>query len=87
MKGRVQWYDLASQRGRLTTSAGRSLPFRLAESVGNIQGGDIVGFRVQSDGGQVQAVGLRIIQTCVDYLNDQERGLVNQFHSTVAIQP
>ncbi len=85
MQGRVQWYDPGSRRGRLIDQDGQALQFEMASTKADIHGGDVVCFRAGDDNAS-RAVEVRVVQRCVDYLNNSERALVNQFHSTVAIK-
>jgi hypothetical protein len=85
--GRVQWYDPVSQQGRLTTADGRSFSFGVTDSTTSIQGGDVVRFGIVDEHGRQRAAEVEIVQRCVDYLSDQQHQLLDQFHSTVSIQP
>ena len=87
MHGRVQWYDPASHEGRLTTADGQSFPFGITDPTDSIQGGDVVRFRAVEQDGRQRAADVEIVQSCVDYLSHQQRPLLDQFHSTVSIQP
>lgn len=86
MQGRVAWYDPVSRRGRVATQEGRSYSFTLPDSAEHVRGGDVVAFQLIGDTGQARAVDVRVQQSGVDYLNTQQRDLVNEFLSTVTIQ-
>lgn len=86
MQGRVWWYDPVSRRGRLATREGQSYPFALPDSAADVRGGDVVVFRLTTATELRQAVDVHVRQSGVDYLNTEQRDLVNEFHSTVAIQ-
>ena len=86
MEGRILWYNLATRQGRLVTDERESYSFVLDHTAKEVEGGDLVGFQVTKDGGTPQAVDVRLMRRCVDYLNTEQRALVNEFHSTVAIQ-
>ena len=86
MQGRVAWYQPASRGGRLITTDGQSMPFVAAENVGDLQGGDVVRFQVDSDHGGIRAVDLEVAQTCVDHLSSLQPALVSRFHATVSIR-
>ncbi|MHC4064404.1 MAG: hypothetical protein ACYSUQ_11745 [Planctomycetota bacterium] len=86
MEGRVHWYNPATRHGRVTTDEGESFFFVLDHTAKEVGGGDLVGFQVAKDGTTPRAVEIQLLRTCVDYLNTEQQALVNQFHSTVAIQ-
>ncbi len=85
MIGLVRWYDPVSRSGRLATPEGKSFSFTLPESAGDLHGGDLVAFELTPANGD-RAVDVHVTQSGADYLNDQQRELVNEFHSLVTIQ-
>ena len=86
MQGRVGWYDPGSRRGRVATQEGRSYSFTLPDRAEDVRGGDVVAFRLIGETDRAQAVDVHVQQSGVDYLNTQQRDLVNEFLSTVTIQ-
>jgi len=69
----------------LTSDDGNELAFRVGDQAASLAGGDLVEFTEEPTNGSSQAVDVKLVKRWVEYLNDQHRPLVNEFHSIVEV--
>ncbi|MCK4658099.1 MAG: hypothetical protein KAV82_01130 [Phycisphaerae bacterium] len=86
MEGRVSWYKPNSGWGCLVSHAGRRFSFKTSEVDGEIHGGARVEFKVSEMGGDLVGVNVRVTQSCVDALLQENEQLAREFRSVVAIE-
>ncbi len=79
MTGCVRAFLPGPGKGLLQADSGEELPFSLAGTVADLQGGDVVEFDV-SPAGAPSAINVRLQHRWADLLNERERALVNDFH-------
>ena len=85
MCGRVVWYRPEQRTGVVAADGGAELTFKVEEPAVDLQGGDLVEFETPAHGGFGKAVDLQLVTRWVDYLNEQYRPLVNEFHAVVEV--
>lgn len=85
MRGRVLWYRPNQGAGVITSDDGAEVGFETSADSQKLQGGDLVEFVPNANGGQIQAMQVRLVKRCIDDLIDAHRPLVDEFHSTVQI--
>ena len=85
MEGRIRWYNPVTRQGRVITSDSQSFSFVREAAVPELAGGDVVTFRVATQGVSSRAVDVQLRQSGVAYLDAHKRSLVDEFHRTVAV--
>ena len=86
MEGRVMWYKPGSGQGRLVSNSGRRYAFRTRGEDHDIHGGARVAFKVAEMDGDLVAVGVRVTESCLAALVNEQRQLAHEFSLVIAIE-
>ncbi|MCP4592226.1 MAG: hypothetical protein GY842_15950 [bacterium] len=86
MDGRVLWYKPGALRGCLISGAGRRFSFGTPTADDAVHGGAQVEFKVSENAGELVAVSVRVVQSCLEILQEESQDLASQFHQVVNIE-